>query len=216
MGRLTHIDDPERIEFYRASFRARTPTPASAGRTTPAAHDDARLGSRFREQRLLVARRLLPRSLAGGGAPPRARRAARATRTPDRRLGSPVRAPPRRSLSSLHARYTRARCIAALGISAADDAPPVTGGTPLDADGRNVAFFVDLQKAERDYSPTTMYQDYAINRELFHWESQSTQTPSAPRSAIDRPPAARPERAPLRPRTKTVELGTQPVHFLGP
>ena len=36
-----------------------------------------------------------------------------------------------------------------------------------------MCFSVDLQKAERDYSPTTMYRDYAINRELFHWESQS-------------------------------------------
>jgi hypothetical protein len=42
------------------------------------------------------------------------------------------------------------------------------------------AFFVDLHKAERDYSPTTMYRDYAINRTLFHWESQSRQTPQQP------------------------------------
>ena len=41
-------------------------------------------------------------------------------------------------------------------------------------------FFIDLHKAERDYSPTTMYRDYAINRELFHWESQSRQTPRQP------------------------------------
>ena len=41
-------------------------------------------------------------------------------------------------------------------------------------------FFVDLHKAERDYSPTTMYRDYAINRELFHWESQSRQTIAQP------------------------------------
>jgi hypothetical protein len=26
---------------------------------------------------------------------------------------------------------------------------------------------VDLQKSERDYSPTTMYRDYAIKREMF-------------------------------------------------
>ena len=26
-----------------------------------------------------------------------------------------------------------------------------------------------------------MYRDYAINRELFHWESQSTQAPHQPR-----------------------------------
>lgn len=35
------------------------------------------------------------------------------------------------------------------------------------------AFFVTLRKAERDYSPTTMYRDYAISPELFHWESQN-------------------------------------------
>ena len=46
--------------------------------------------------------------------------------------------------------------------------------------GSSDVFFVDLHKAERDYSPTTMYRDYAINRELFHWESQSRQTPQQP------------------------------------
>ena len=38
------------------------------------------------------------------------------------------------------------------------------------------AFLVTLHKSEADYSPTTMYQDYAINPELFHWESQSGTT----------------------------------------
>ena len=36
------------------------------------------------------------------------------------------------------------------------------------------AFFVTLKKSEADYSPTTMYADYPISRDLFHWESQST------------------------------------------
>jgi hypothetical protein len=35
-------------------------------------------------------------------------------------------------------------------------------------------FFVTLEKAEGHYSPTTMYRDYAISPDLFHWESQST------------------------------------------
>jgi hypothetical protein len=34
-------------------------------------------------------------------------------------------------------------------------------------------FFVTLNKSEKDYSPSTMYQDYSINEELFHWQSQS-------------------------------------------
>ena len=35
------------------------------------------------------------------------------------------------------------------------------------------AFFVTLQKTEEDYSPTTMYEDYLISHELFHWQTQS-------------------------------------------
>ena len=35
-------------------------------------------------------------------------------------------------------------------------------------------FFVTLNKADKDYSPTTMYKDYSINESLFHWQSQST------------------------------------------
>jgi hypothetical protein len=35
-------------------------------------------------------------------------------------------------------------------------------------------FLLTLNKADKDYSPTTMYNDYSINEELFHWQSQST------------------------------------------
>lgn len=31
-----------------------------------------------------------------------------------------------------------------------------------------------LNKAEKDYSPSTMYEDYSISESLFHWQSQST------------------------------------------
>lgn len=36
------------------------------------------------------------------------------------------------------------------------------------------AFFVTLDKRKENHSETTMYRDYAINREFFHWQSQST------------------------------------------
>jgi superfamily II DNA or RNA helicase/HKD family nuclease len=51
------------------------------------------------------------------------------------------------------------------------------------------AFFVTLKKAERDYSPTTMYRDYAISPNLFHWESQnrtSTESPTGRRYLAQR------------------------------
>ena len=34
-------------------------------------------------------------------------------------------------------------------------------------------FFVTLEKSERHYSPTTLYNDYPISDRLFHWETQS-------------------------------------------
>lgn len=35
------------------------------------------------------------------------------------------------------------------------------------------ALMVTFQKTEREFSPSTMYADYPISRELMHWESQS-------------------------------------------
>ena len=41
-------------------------------------------------------------------------------------------------------------------------------------------FFVTLEKSERDYSPSTLYKDYAISPELFHWESRSGTSQQSP------------------------------------
>lgn len=40
--------------------------------------------------------------------------------------------------------------------------------------------FITLDKSEKDYSPTTMYNDYSINAQLFHWQSQSTTAEDSP------------------------------------
>ena len=37
-------------------------------------------------------------------------------------------------------------------------------------------FLITLTKTEKRFSPTTRYRDYAISRNLFHWESQSRTT----------------------------------------
>jgi hypothetical protein len=116
----------------------------------------------------------------------------------------------------VHARYSRADVQAALGFSGVKP-PPSREGILSTKDGRYTAFFVDLQKAERDYSPTTMYRDYAINRELFHWESQSTQAPHQPRVQRWINHQREGLNILLFVRTKkTSELGTQPFTFLGP
>lgn len=50
----------------------------------------------------------------------------------------------------------------------------VREGVYFDKDSGCDLFFVTLKKSERDYSPSTLYRDFAISPELFHWESQST------------------------------------------
>ncbi len=35
------------------------------------------------------------------------------------------------------------------------------------------ALLVNLRKTEKDFSPTTMYRDFALRPDLFHWESQN-------------------------------------------
>ncbi len=41
---------------------------------------------------------------------------------------------------------------------------------------RTEVLFITLQKSEKHYSPETMYRDFAISPELFHWESQHKTT----------------------------------------
>lgn len=35
------------------------------------------------------------------------------------------------------------------------------------------SFFITLNKSDKDFSPSTLYEDYAINEKLFHWQTQS-------------------------------------------
>ena len=71
----------------------------------------------------------------------------------------------------LHCTYTRDQLLVAL-----DFMKPATvrEGVKWLPDKQLDAFFVTLTKADKDYSPTTMYNDYSINESLFHWQSQST------------------------------------------
>ena len=78
----------------------------------------------------------------------------------------------------VHARYSREEIVAALDYVALDGRKPNSfrEGVLFAPEVGSDAFLVTLHKSEADYSPTTMYQDYAISPELFHWESQSGTT----------------------------------------
>jgi hypothetical protein len=57
--------------------------------------------------------------------------------------------------------------------------PDVREGTLCLPDAKLDVFFVTIHKTEEEYSPTTMYEDYAISQDLFHWQSPSTISPES-------------------------------------
>jgi hypothetical protein len=73
----------------------------------------------------------------------------------------------------VHARYSRDEALAAFGVS---NPGTVRQGVKWVDGERADVFFVTLRKTERHYSPTTMYQDRAISPSMFQWESQSLTT----------------------------------------
>jgi superfamily II DNA or RNA helicase len=73
----------------------------------------------------------------------------------------------------VHAQYTRIEILAAVGEGAAARTPQWREGVyDAKAAGADLLLFT-LDKTSGDFSPTTRYRDYAITRELIHWESQS-------------------------------------------
>jgi hypothetical protein len=173
-GRLRHVDDRERIDNYRCLLQSgAAPEP---GLLTP------------RERRLL-------RMLTG----PLLDKAVAKTTTLDEGCAllwshPQVRAELRALLDVLaqriahvplalaskpevplqiHARYSRLEILAAFGVgSGAKVIPWQTGVFWIEPERADLLAFT-LDKTSGEFSPTTRYRDYAISRELIHWESQS-------------------------------------------
>ena len=186
VGRMLHVDDPERVHFYRTLLQeSQSPNPE---RMDP------------REYRLLLmlhfacwgtSRRFadLAEGLTAIWRHPAVRQELfellgvldqRSTTLP-----RPISITPEIPLLA-HARYSRDEILAAYSVGTPERRPQVREGVKYVADAATDLFFVTLNMSDRDYSPTTMYRDYAISRVLFHWESQATQgadTPSIRRYA---------------------------------
>lgn len=216
LSRLTHVDDPVRNGFYRHLLGL--PSPPTLSERSPfeqrlltmlawglgsgqSGRDD--LDHFFRDFWALEAVKDELRQLFGI----LDRRASTLTEIPD---GSDAPL-------SVHARYSREEIVAALGSGEGVKAKVTQGGILWIPDANSDVFFVDLHKAERDYSPSTMYRDYAINRRLFHWESQSRQAPHQPsvQRYINHAREGSDVLLFVRER-KRGELGTMPFTYLGP
>jgi hypothetical protein len=218
MRRLLHVDDPVRLDAFRDQLR----------RVAPAQMDA--MGPR--DRRLL---RMLLASLLGSSsgkaaamrldaaaahlwAHPNAREDLRALFDALARrishlsvaLGEPADVP-----LSLHARYTRVEIQAAYGDGDEDSVrlPAWREGVKDMKEARTDVFVITLDKTQGAFSPTTRYNDYAISRELIHWESQSTTTEDSPTGRRYRTHAAQDRHIHLFARLSNDERA---FFFLGP
>ena len=176
VGRLLHVDDPERLTTWRDWVRHVAPP------------DVASLSSR--ESRLM--RMLLVQLLDRDAAQMTLREgAAKLWHHAQVRselaelfdfLGKhiehvPIALPELRDVPLVvHARYTRLEMLAAAGDEDRVSVRPWREGAFYNEKLRADFFAFTLDKTSGQFSPTTRYRDYAINRELIHWESQSTTT----------------------------------------
>lgn len=81
---------------------------------------------------------------------------------------------------NVHALYTRNEILAGLGTLTISDKVNMREGVKHLSNINTDIFLITLDKSEKDYSPTTMYNDYALNDVLFHWQSQSTTSDTSP------------------------------------
>lgn len=81
---------------------------------------------------------------------------------------------------SIHASHSLVEIFSAFGRIKPGQFYQHREGVYRDQETNSDLFFITLEKSERDYSPSTLYKDYAISPTQFHWESQSITTQQSP------------------------------------
>ncbi len=76
----------------------------------------------------------------------------------------------------LHCKYSTDQVLAAFGYWNEESSPTFREGVKYFEDKMTDIFFITLNKSDKDFSPSTLYEDYAINERLFHWQTQSRTT----------------------------------------
>lgn len=82
---------------------------------------------------------------------------------------------------SLHRRYASREISSAIGYArpGTKARAPERGAYKV-KDKKREVLFVTLDKSARSFSPSTQYRDYAISPKSFHWETQSSSSPTMP------------------------------------
>lgn len=77
----------------------------------------------------------------------------------------------------IHSRYTREQVLAAFELSKFSKKSSNREGVADIPEKNTELLFITLNKSEENYSPTTLYNDYAINDYILHWQSQNASRP---------------------------------------
>ncbi len=80
----------------------------------------------------------------------------------------------------VHARYSRDQILAAFAKSTPEKPFPSQEGVVMLNNIKSELMLVTLNKSDKDFSPTTQYEDYAISETIFHWQSQNKVRPESP------------------------------------
>lgn len=178
IGRLLHVDDGPRIEGYRETLFAQDPLSAGIVTSRYARMLVASLVGTTVERQMSLGEavqfvRLHPQVIAEtlellALLPARIQH-----------LGAALQNHPAVPLR-VHARYTRIEIQAAFGDGSSARVPVWREGVKYIAHEKSDVFVFTLDKTSGGFSPTTRYRDYAISRDLVHWESQSTTRSEGP------------------------------------
>jgi len=77
----------------------------------------------------------------------------------------------------LHSRYTREQILSAFGFHTFQKKSEIREGVAFSKEKNTELLFITLNKSEKDFSPTTLYEDFAISEKLFHWQTQNSVSP---------------------------------------
>jgi superfamily II DNA or RNA helicase len=77
----------------------------------------------------------------------------------------------------LHGRYSRDQILTAFGFNTFDQKSSIREGLAYSEEKNTELLFITLNKSEKNFSPTTLYEDFAISENLFHWQTQNSSRP---------------------------------------
>jgi superfamily II DNA or RNA helicase len=81
----------------------------------------------------------------------------------------------------VHSRYTREQILCAFGLNTLKKQYSSREGVLNIKEKNTELLFVTLEKTDDKFSPSTMYDDYAISEKLFHWQTQNSTKPDSPK-----------------------------------